>query len=232
MEKYAVIVAGGSGLRMGTATPKQFLLLHNKPLLWYTLHTFLATFPDIHVVLVLPKLHFELGEAIVQTLPAANPIQLVAGGSTRFESVKNGLQVVPNHVIVFVHDGVRCLVNGTLLQKCYLQAIAQQSAIPAVASIDSVRIVQADGKHNVADRNGVMQIQTPQTFNSTLLKAAFEQPYHPSFTDEATVVEAYGTPVFLIEGDYNNIKVTKPLDLLIASHLLLQNSSENEMASQ
>lgn len=232
MEKYAVIVAGGSGLRMGTATPKQFLLLHNKPLLWYTLHTFLETFPDIHVVLVLPKLHMELGHHIVQNLQAANPIQLIEGGNTRFESVKNGLQQVPNNVVVFVHDGVRCMVNSTLLQNCYLQTVDKQSAVPAVASIDSVRIVQADGKHAVADRNGVMQIQTPQTFNSTLLKAAFEQPYHPSFTDEATVVEAYGTPIFLIEGDYNNIKVTKPLDLLIASHTLLENTGTKEAEIQ
>lgn len=223
MKKIAIIVAGGSGQRMGTSTPKQFLLLKNKPLLSYTIEAFLNAYNDLTIILVLPKEHRQYGEELINIFSQKDRITIVTGGITRFESVQNGLQQVKEESIVFVHDGVRCLVEPALIRACYEQAIAKGSAIPAVAATDSIRIVTGEG-HVVTDRNNVRIIQTPQTFKSTILLPAFMQPYQDAFTDEATVVEASGIPVFLIEGSYNNIKVTRPIDLLTAEKILEEKS--------
>lgn len=219
MQKIAVIVAGGMGQRMGAAVPKQFLLLNGKSILWHTLQRFLSTWDDLHVILVLPKEHQEEGNKIVESLHASHRVRITEGGDTRFQSVKNGLSLITTPSVVFVHDGVRCLVSSELIKRCYEQAIEKGSAIPAVAATDSIRIVEGEG-HYVADRNLVRIIQTPQTFLSDLLLPAFEQPYHTSFTDEATVVENAGTKVFLIEGEYTNLKITRPEDLQIAEQIL------------
>lgn len=218
MKKFAVIVAGGSGLRMGSSTPKQFLLLQNKPLLWHTVHAFASAFTEMDIVLVLPQNHLDFAESIVQMFPEVN-IKVVTGGDSRFQSVKNGLSVVPSDAVVFVHDGVRCLITTDLIVKCYNQAIEKGSAIPAVAATDSIRIANGEDSA-VADRTNVRIIQTPQTFKSDLLLAAFKQPYQEAFTDEATVVEAFGEKVYLVEGDYTNLKITRPIDLLIAEKIL------------
>lgn len=223
MEKFAVIVAGGSGLRMGSATPKQFLLLQNKPLLWYTVQAFANAFSDIQIILVLPQVHLEFGKTIAAMFPQV-AIQVTTGGDSRFQSVKNGLAFVPKNAIVFVHDGVRCLITPQLITNCYQQALQKGSAIPAVAATDSIRIANGDDSI-VADRNNVRIIQTPQTFKSDLLLPAFQQPYSEAFTDEATVVEAFGEKVFLIEGDYTNLKITRPIDLLIAEKILEERSA-------
>ena len=204
---------------MGAQVPKQFLLLKGKPLLWYTLQTFLQTFPDIQVILVLPAAHIGEGEHLVQSLEHNNRITLVAGGATRFHSVQNGLGLVKEEAIVFVHDGVRCLVTADLLQRCYEQALVKGSAIPAVTATDSIRVVTHEGSV-VADRNTIRIVQTPQTFKTTLLLPAFEQVYTEAFTDEATVVEAMGNPICLIEGEHTNIKITRPVDLLIAEKIV------------
>jgi 2-C-methyl-D-erythritol 4-phosphate cytidylyltransferase len=219
MKKYAVIVAGGSGERMGSSTPKQFLLLLGKPVLYYTIQAFLHTYADIEIVLVLPARHIAKGEELVATLNAKQRITITAGGETRFQSVQNGLRFIATPSVVFIHDGVRCAVSKNLIDRCYRQALEKGSAIPAVAATDSVRIDEGLA-HHVIDRNKVKIIQTPQTFQSHILLAAFGQPYQPSFTDEATVVEAAGHKVFLIEGEYNNIKITRPFDLLVAEKLL------------
>jgi 2-C-methyl-D-erythritol 4-phosphate cytidylyltransferase len=219
MKKIAVIVAGGSGLRMGSNLPKQFLLLQNKPLLWHSITAFFNTYADIEIVLVLPKSHLEAGVKIANTFTNKHQITIIEGGETRFNSVKNGLAVVPPNAIVFVHDGVRCLVSVALIQRCFQQALTKGSAIPAVAATDSIRIVN-NNESVVANRNNVRIIQTPQTFKSELLLAAFKQDFKESFTDEATVVEAYGEKIFLIDGDYNNIKITRPIDLIIAEKIL------------
>lgn len=221
MKKYAIIVAGGAGVRMGTATPKQFLLLHDKPVLWYTLNAFLKAFSDLQIILVLPEAHFEKGNSLVEDLQATDRITLVKGGETRFHSVKNGLQQVTGEAVVFVHDGVRCLVTPALITLCFEQTLEKGSAIPAIAATDSIRIVE-NGVHKVADRDNVRIIQTPQTFLSKLLLPAFNKEYNPTFTDEATVVEASGTPVFLAEGDHNNIKITRTADLLLAERILAE----------
>ena len=224
MKKYAVIVAGGSGTRMGNSIPKQFLLLKGKPVLWYTIDSFLRAYDDMNIILVLPKDHVKKGEKIINQLNAETRIVIVEGGTTRFDSVKLGLQKITDEAVVFVHDGVRCLISVPLIRRCYNQAIEKGSAIPAVAATDSIRIVR-NGSHYVNERQEVRIVQTPQTFLSKIILPAFEQSYQDSFTDEATVVEANGSPVFLTEGEYDNIKITRPIDLLVAERIIEDRSS-------
>lgn len=219
MKKYAVIVAGGTGQRMGSAIPKQFLLLNRKPLLQHTIEAFLKAFDDIQIIVVLPAEFITNGTLIIESIALKNNITLTTGGDTRYQSVKNGLQFVQEPSVVFVHDGVRSLVTTTLIQQCFEQTMLKGSAIPAVAATDSIRLVLGE-ESNVANRNHIRIIQTPQTFKSEIILPAFSQVYQPSFTDEATVVEAFGTKVFLCEGDYNNIKITRPIDLLVAENIL------------
>ena len=219
MLKFAVIVAGGSGQRMGTTLPKQFLLLKNKPVLWHTLTAFLAAFNDLSIILVLPAEFIETGNDIVATVSDPSRIQITTGGDTRYQSVKNGLKLVDEKSIVFVHDGVRCLVSVALIKRCYDAALEKGNAVPATAAIDSIRI--ATGSSNtVIDRNSVRIIQTPQTFLAAQLLKAFDQPFDPSFTDEATVVEKTGISIHLIEGETSNIKITSPVDLLVAEKIM------------
>jgi len=220
MQKFAVIVAGGSGLRMGAFIPKQFLLLKGKPLLWHTLEAFLNSFHDLQIILVLPEEHIERGEEIINEFESKDRIIITKGGTTRFHSVQNGLQLITKDSIVFVHDGVRCLITKELIQRCYNGAVENGSAIPAVAATDSIRMIDDNENNFVADRTKVRLIQTPQTFKSDIILPAFAQTYSDAFTDEATVVEAFGEKVFLVEGDYNNIKVTRPVDLVIAEKIL------------
>lgn len=219
MKKFAVIVAGGSGQRMGSDVPKQFLLLKGKPLLQYTIEAFLLAYEDMQIVLVLPQQQLARGAEIVTRMSATERVQITTGGPTRFHSVQNGLKLITEPSIVFVQDGVRCLLSKNLIRNCCNQAIEKGSAIPAVKAIDSIRM--ADGpSHYTIDRDKVLIIQTPQTFQSAILLEAFKQGYKEAFTDEATVVEASGREVFLIEGESNNLKVTRPIDLFIAEKLL------------
>ncbi len=224
MKKFAVIVAGGMGQRMGVEIPKQFLLLRGKPVLWYSINTFLLAYDDMQVVLVLPLAHLESGIELRNSFVNKDRIQIISGGVTRFHSVQNGLKAIKDQSVVFVHDGVRCLVSKDLIKKCYEQAIEKGSAVPAVAASDSIRI--ADGEKNVvADRDNIRMVQTPQTFTSEIILPAFQQEFNHSFTDEATVVEATGKEIFLIEGEYNNLKITRPIDLLIAEKILEERSA-------
>jgi len=219
MKKYAVIVAGGSGKRMGNIIPKQFLLLKGKAILWYTLDTFLRAYHDIQIILVLPDNHIKKGNAIIASFNESNNIKIVAGGDTRFHSVQRGLKEVNEDSIVFVHDAVRCLVSVPLIHRCYKNAMENGNAIPAVVATDSIRILNNSGNY-VADRAQVRIIQTPQTFLSNIILPAFDCEYSDAFTDEATVVEANGTKVFLTEGEYDNIKITRPIDMMIAERIL------------
>jgi 2-C-methyl-D-erythritol 4-phosphate cytidylyltransferase len=219
MKKYAVIVAGGSGLRMGAALPKQFLPLCGKPVLWHSLETFLAAAPDMEIILVLPKDHIEAGRSIVNTTSNPARITITVGGETRFHSVKNGLAAVQDPAVVFVHDAVRCLLTPELIHRCYEKTVEKGNAIPAIQPTDTLRIETADGSQLI-DRSKVRIIQTPQTFFSDIIKKAFEQPYDASFTDEASVVEKLGVPIQLIEGEATNIKITRPLDMLLAEKII------------
>ncbi|HWC52243.1 MAG TPA: 2-C-methyl-D-erythritol 4-phosphate cytidylyltransferase [Chitinophagaceae bacterium] len=218
MQKYAVIVAGGSGTRMGGEVPKQFQLLKGKPVLWHTLNAFIDAYDDVQIILVLPENHVELGMQIAKEFPI-NRIRITTGGETRFHSVKNGLRLVDAHSLVFVHDGVRCLVTPQLIRRCGEAALEKDNAIPSVAAIETVRI-QTDDSNKPIDRNRVRIIQTPQTFFSNVIKQAFEQPYQESFTDEASVVEKMGIRINLIEGERINIKITTPIDLIVAEKIL------------
>jgi 2-C-methyl-D-erythritol 4-phosphate cytidylyltransferase len=217
-KKIAIIVAGGTGQRMGSVVPKQFLEIEGKSILLHTIDQFVNAFDDISLVVVLPEGYIEEGKKLLNNR-TKNPIQFIAGGETRFESVKNGLTAVKEKCIVFVHDAVRCLLTPALIQRCYQQAVENGSAIPAVSSTDTVRIMENE-THHLFDREKVMLIQTPQTFQSEVILTAFDQAYQPNFTDEANVVEASGQPVFLVEGEFENIKITRPLDLAIATYVL------------
>jgi 2-C-methyl-D-erythritol 4-phosphate cytidylyltransferase len=226
MKKTAIIVAGGTGQRMGTTLPKQFLAIEGKSILLHTIDQFISAFSDINFVIVLPADYIHEGENIIASSGLSQSFLFVAGGDTRFQSVKNGLAQADPASIVFVHDAVRCLLTPDLIQRCYQQAVEKGSAIPAVASTDTIRITEG-ANHHVVDRANVMMIQTPQTFNAALLKTAFEQTYQSSFTDEANVLEASGKEVYLIEGEYENIKITRPLDLAIANYILAKRGSKD-----
>ncbi len=219
MKKYAIVVAGGSGTRMGASLPKQFMLLKDRPVLYYTLKAFLEAYDELQIILVLPVDYTDMGQEIIDAFFDKERIRITAGGDTRFQSVKNGLSLIDEESIIFVHDGVRCLVTKDLIQRCYLQAVETGTAIPAIPSKDSIRLITDEG-NEAFDRNRVMLVQTPQTFHSKILLPAFQIDYKDKFTDEATVVEAYGMKVSLVEGEENNIKITRPVDLLIAESIL------------
>lgn len=219
MNKYAIIVAGGTGTRMGRSLPKQFMLLKDKPVLYYTLKIFLEAYDDLKIILVLPVDYTDMGQEIIDAYFDKDRIKITAGGDSRFQSVKNGLALVKQEAIIFVHDGVRCLLSKELIHRCYNQAVETGTAIPAVVSKDSIRLLTEEGSDGF-DRSKVMLIQTPQTFHSKILLPAFQIDFKDKFTDEATVVEAYGIKVSLVEGEENNIKITRPLDLLIAERIV------------
>lgn len=225
MKKYAVIVAAGSGTRMGNDLPKQFILINDKPVLYYTLKTFLEAYDDLQVILVLPVDYTDMGQEIIDAWFDKDRIRITAGGDTRFQSVKNGLALADDESIIFVHDGVRCMLTQDLVHRCYETAIETGSAVPVITSKDSVRLLQEDGSDAI-DRNRIVFVQTPQAFHSKILLPAFQIDYKEKFTDEATVVEAFGLKVTLIQGEENNIKITRPVDLVIAVKLLQESVNQ------
>jgi 2-C-methyl-D-erythritol 4-phosphate cytidylyltransferase len=221
MKKFAIIVAGGLGTRMGNATPKQFMLLHDKPVLYYTIKTFLEAFNDLYIILVLPEDYTDMGREIIDAYFDYSRIQITAGGETRFHSVMNGLEMVQEDAIVFVHDGVRCLLTVDLIHRCYTKALENGSAIPVVPAKDSVRLIEGEVNEAI-ERNKVVMVQTPQTFHSRILQPAFQIDYKERFTDEASVVEEFGLKIELVDGEEQNIKITRPIDLIVAEHILLE----------
>jgi 2-C-methyl-D-erythritol 4-phosphate cytidylyltransferase len=219
MKKIAVIVAGGSGTRMNTQTPKQFLILNGKPVLYYAIDTFLKAYKDLQVILVLPDEYIAAGQEIIDAYFDYRRIKITSGGRTRFHSVQNGLQLIKEESIVFVHDGVRCLLTTELIKRCHDAALEHGSAIPVIDCKDSVRMIKGE-ENEALERSTIKLVQTPQTFHSKILLPAFKIDFKDKFTDEATVAEAFGLKVHLVEGEGNNIKITKPTDLLIAEKLL------------
>ncbi len=218
MQQYAVIVAGGSGSRMGGEIPKQFLLLNGLPILFRSINAFVNYNSQINIVVVAPKTHAQTIYNLKRQHNFSQDFNLVEGGATRFLSVKNGLQEVPNNCLVGIHDAVRPLVSKETLQKAFESAEQKGNGIPAIGVFDSLRKVK-DHKNSAVDRNLYQIIQTPQVFKSSLIKEAFAATNKTDYSDDATVFEAFGKSIFLTEGNRENIKITTPVDLKIAEAL-------------
>lgn len=219
MKLYALIMAGGLGSRMNAEIPKQFLLLNNKPILMHTIERFANFGTAIEIVLVLPENQFGYWENLCEEYGFVVPHTLVAGGQIRFESVKNGLAALPDDGIVAIHDGVRPLVSRQTLARCFETANAKGNALPVVPVIESLR--QIDNNTNTAaDRSKFVTVQTPQVFKLREIKEAYQQPFNPLFTDDASVMERIGITIELVEGNIENVKITTPTDLCVAEVLL------------
>jgi 2-C-methyl-D-erythritol 4-phosphate cytidylyltransferase len=220
LKKYAIIVAGGSGQRMQSAVPKQFLLLQGKPVLYHSLAAFHAADRDTEIIVVLPADQFDYWKSLINVLPLL-PHRLVAGGNSRFHSSQNAIQSISEDGIVAIHDGVRPLIEPDLITKGFQAAFEHGNAVLAVPSKDSVRFLSTENHHfEHLNRETIRLIQTPQIFAWKDLKKAFQQEYSEDFTDDARVVESIGIKINLLDGSYKNIKITTPEDLDIAEILM------------
>ena len=219
MKKFALIVAGGVGQRMGAEVPKQFIRIAGKPILIWTIERFTAFDKDIGIVLVLPESQFDYWREIALEFNFSKGIILAKGGETRFQSVKSGLTQIPDEGIVFIHDGVRPLVSAETLDNCYRTAFEKGNALPVAPVVESLRQVDGDQSKHV-DRSRYRLVQTPQTFKISIIKQAYQQAELAFFTDDASVCEANGVPIHLVDGNAENLKITRPTDLVIAKALL------------
>ena len=229
-EEYVIIVAGGKGLRMGSDIPKQFLPVGGKPVLMRTLERFREYSPTLQIILVLPKAQQDYWRQICQQYQFPLPVEegvrggsylLADGGETRFHSVQHGLALIPDDAegVVGVHDGVRPLPSIDVIRNCYETAREKKAVIPVIPVVETVRHLQGEVSITVP-RNDYRLVQTPQCFDIQLLKAANRQPYNDGFTDDASVVEAFGFNITLVDGNRENIKITTPYDLKIAEVLV------------
>jgi 2-C-methyl-D-erythritol 4-phosphate cytidylyltransferase len=217
MELVAIIVAGGTGSRMGGTMPKQFMLLNGKQILLHSIDAFLVAYPEMRIVLVSHPNFIEHTQLLLEQAGYSSEINVTAGGITRFHSVSNGLHFVNRNSIVLVHDAVRCLVTPELIRKTVVLAKESGSAIPVIPIKDSIRkLDRQSGISSVVNRDELVIVQTPQVFKAELLLDAFSEQFRETFTDEASVVEAKGYSVVLIPGDESNIKITFPEDLAYA----------------
>lgn len=224
-KRGVIIVAGGSGRRMGGALPKQFMMLDNEPILARSINRMHEALPAAEIVVVLPEEHVELWKNIAARFDVARH-KIALGGKERFHSVKNGLAALSDEVaIVGIHDAVRPLASKKLIIKLFLEAENSIAVIPVVAPIDSYRIVEGDDSR-IIDRSALRMVQTPQLFQAEALRKAYEQPFSSVFTDDASVMEAAGHKVTLVEGERENIKITTPSDMLIAEAII---NAESEM---
>ena len=218
-KRGVIIVAGGSGRRMGGALPKQFMMLDNEPILARSINRIHEALPAAEIVVVLPEEHVELWKNIAARFDVARH-KIALGGKERFHSVKNGLAALSDEVaIVGIHDAVRPLASKKLIIKLFLEAENSTAVIPVVAPIDSYRIVEGDDS-SIIDRSALRMVQTPQLFQAEALRKAYEQPFSSAFTDDASVMEAAGHKVTLVEGERENIKITTPSDMLIAEAII------------
>ena len=218
MKKYIIIVAGGTGSRINSDIPKQFLELKGKPIVMCTIEKFVATIPEINIVLVLSPAYIELWKALCLKYNFTISCTITVGGETRFHSVKNGLILVPENVVVGIHDAARPFVSSQTIIKTFQTAELKGNASPAIPMNESIREVKSTS-YKAVDRTNFQIIQTPQCFHSSLLNKAFLQAYNPLFTDDASVLELIGEKINLIEGNRENIKITTPQDLIIAEAL-------------
>ena len=221
---YVIIVAGGKGLRMGGDVPKQFLPIAGKPVLMHTLERFREYSADLQIILVLPKAQQSYWHKLCEEYNFQLSYQLADGGETRFHSVQNGLSLIPDDMqgVVGVHDGVRPFVGIDTIRRCYDKARTASAVIPVIPVVETLRHITGNDSGKNVLRSDYRLVQTPQTFDIQLLKAANKQPYSEQFTDDASVVEAFGSPVFMVEGNRENIKLTTPFDLMIAEALCKQ----------
>ena len=227
---YVIIVAGGKGLRMGADIPKQFLPIGGKPVLMRTLERFREYAADLQIILVLPKAQQDYWRELCQQYNFDVEYTLANGGETRFHSVQNGLALVPDDAegVVGVHDGVRPFPSVEVIRNCYETARTAKAVIPVIPIVETVRHLVSESnvqRSITVPRGDYRLVQTPQTFDIQLLKAANRQPYNDGFTDDASVVEAYGFDITLVEGNRENIKITTPFDMTIAEALLNNNNS-------
>jgi len=225
IKKYAVIVAGGSGSRMNSEIPKQYLPINGLPVIMHTINAFHKYNKILNIIVVLPPNDLELWKELCATYNFNLSIQIISGGETRFQSVKNGLDKISSDGIVAIHDGVRPLVNKEIIAASYEIAALHGSAIAAVRLKESIRITDKDLTKTV-DRSKYRIIQTPQTFQVNIIKEAYQIPENPQFTDDASVLEKSGHKISLFEGSYKNIKITTPEDLIIAE-AFLKNREQN-----
>lgn len=219
MNRYALIVAGGSGSRMGTVIPKQFLELAGKPVLMHTIEKFRKFESSIRIIVVLPEDHIGLWHELTDKYSFPVSHDIVSGGATRFESVKNGLQLIKSRGYVAIHDGVRPLVSRDTILRCFTEAEKYGNAVPVTSPDDSLRLITDQGNIPV-NRHHLRLIQTPQVFDTELIKKAYQQDYSPEFTDDATLLEKTGESIRLVEGNRENIKITNPGDLVVAEALM------------
>ena len=219
MKRYAIIVAGGSGIRMGTEIPKQFLLLHGKPVLMHTIERFYSFDSSVKIITVLPENQLENWKNLQAEYSFSIPQILVNGGSSRFLSVKFGLAETDDNSIVAIHDGVRPLVSTDTIKRCFNEAEKSGNAVPVISPSYSVRMVTGMINRPV-DRHDLRIIQTPQVFYTNLIKQAYLQPFTEDITDDAMLLEKTGVSICLVEGNRENIKITNPEDLIIAEALL------------
>ena len=226
-KKYVIFTAGGSGTRMKSAEPKQFLLLDGLPVLHRSILAFVDACPDVKVVTVLPREHVSLWEDLCTKYPLDVPQRIVEGGITRFHSVKNALAKVPDGVVVAVHDGVRPLVSGALIKEMFSQMRSCRALIPVLPVTDTLKSLRRNPDGRIVatgdpdpDRSRVFGAQTPQMFLSEELRAAYELPYDMSYTDDASVAARYGIPLSYIDGERNNINLTTPEDMELAAFFI------------
>ena len=223
MERFAILVAGGQGLRMGGDVPKQFLPLGGRPVLMHTIDRFREVFPDMHIIVVLPQGQHDYWHDLCRRHHLEGGFLTAPGGDTRFHSVLNGLNAIPADVsegLVGVHDGVRAFVSRDTLRRCYEEAARSGTAVPVTPVVETLRHVSPDGESMTVPRGDYRLVQTPQVFSLALLRQAYRQPYAPQFTDDASVVEALGERITLVEGNRENIKLTTPADLLLAKGIM------------
>ena len=218
---YIIIVAGGKGLRMGSDIPKQFLPVCGLPVLMRTIRRFREYSADINIILVLPKSQQDYWHSLCKEYQFDERYSIVDGGETRFHSVSNGLALIPDDAegVVGVHDGVRPFPSIDVIAGCYETARHQGAVIPVIPVVETVRHLEGDNSKTVS-RDEYRLVQTPQTFDIQLLKRAYRQQFTPMFTDDASVVEALGDTITLVEGNRENIKITTPFDLIIATAIL------------
>ena len=209
-----VIVAGGKGLRMGSDLPKQFIPVVGKPVLMHTIEAFYDFDNNINIILVLPVSHQEYWKELCTEYKFTIPHTIVYGGETRFHSVKNGLELITEG-IVGIQDGVRPFGSKEMIGRCFDAAKQYKAVIPVINSTDSLREMTGDANSRIIDRSKIRLVQTPQVFHSTILKEAYTTEYKDHFTDDASVVEAIGMDIHLVDGEVTNIKITTPLDLKI-----------------